>query len=233
MAVQARKSFFRGVNEYVPAMSYSCDLVHSQPTAFSLGKPAAAAISAITANAGAANALATFAVAFEMDSPYGRGIRIDLSGVPGNAPVIRVIGEDYLGQPLAKDYTGSAAATTTTASGVAAFKRITAIRVTVASTNAVNIQVGTTGVLGLPYKSNVAWAKEGNPPVFIDPAGIFAKRVLPVLTDPQTLATGDPRGTYAPTTLDGAAEPIVGLEGDSSVNAAGNGGLHGIRHFMP
>jgi hypothetical protein len=155
MVAQSRKALSRGVNCYVPGMAYASDLVHSQPTAFSLGKPAAAAISALSANVGAANALATFAVNFELDSTYGRGIRIDLSGVPGNAPVVRVIGEDYLGQPLAKDFTGSAAATTTTASGVAAFKRITAVRVTVASTNAVNIQLGTLGVLGLPYKGNM------------------------------------------------------------------------------
>jgi len=27
-------------------------------------------------------------------------------------------------------------------------------------------------------------------------------------------------------------ETILGLEGDNSVNAAGNGGLHGIKHFF-
>lgn len=55
---------------------------------------------------------------------------------------------------------------------------------------------------------------------------------VPVDTDPQTVATGDPRGTYESlATLDGAKEIIVGLMGDPSVNASGNGGLYGIAHL--
>lgn len=53
---------------------------------------------------------------------------------------------------------------------------------------------------------------------------------LPDLTDPQTTALADPRGTYeALQTYDGS-QIIVGLSGDNAVNAAGNGGLQGIRH---
>jgi hypothetical protein len=74
-------------------------------------------------------------------------------------------------------------------------------------------------------------------------AGAFADRiglvltptqfVHPVLTDPQTLTTGDPRGTYeALMVYDDTAEIIVGLRGDNSVNSDGNGGLHGIRHVV-
>lgn len=55
---------------------------------------------------------------------------------------------------------------------------------------------------------------------------------LPVTTDPQTLTTGDPRGTYeANLTYDGS-EIIVGMVSDPSYNATGNGGLHGIRHVI-
>lgn len=54
---------------------------------------------------------------------------------------------------------------------------------------------------------------------------------LPDLTDPQTNVTGDPRGTYEPLTVPGGFEIIVGLSGDPTVNASGNGGLHGLRHF--
>jgi hypothetical protein len=149
--------------------------------------------------------------------------------------VIRVKGEDYLGQPITKDFTGAAAATTTTASGVVMWKRILSVQPTVVASNAVNIQIGTTGLLGIPYKCNIAWAKEGSPPALIDPGTIFAKRVatggFPDLTDPATLATNDPRGSYSPTTLNGVNECILGLEGDNFVNASNNGGLHGIRHF--
>lgn len=231
MVSRTRTSLFKGVNNYVPGMAYSADLMVGAPKAFSLGKPAAAAISALTANAGAANALTTYFLNFELDSTFGRGIRVDYSGVPGTNAVVRLMGEDYLGQPMSRDFTGASAATTTT-SPVVFFKRITAARMTVVASNAVNIQIGTTGALGLPYKANIAWAKEGNPPVIIDPAGIFAKRSLPSLVDPQTIAAIDPRGGYSPTTLDGVMETILGLEGDPFVNAAGNGGLHGIRHLF-
>jgi hypothetical protein len=233
MVARTRTALFKGVNCYVPAMSYAVDMIHGQPAPFSLGKPAASAISAISANAGSASALATIALAFEMDANFGRGLRIDLSGVPGNAPIIRLYGEDYLGQPISKDFTGSAAATTTTAGGLIMFKRVTGYRVvTAASNGGVNVQIGTLGTLGLPYKSNIAWAKEGNPPALIDPAGIFAKRALADQTDPQSLVTNDPRGSYAPTTLNGVNECILGLEGDNSVNASGNGGLHGLRSLF-
>lgn len=56
---------------------------------------------------------------------------------------------------------------------------------------------------------------------------------LPDLTDPQTVTTADPRGTYEPIiTPDGVKEIIVGLVGDPYVNAAGNGGLLGIKHVV-
>lgn len=54
--------------------------------------------------------------------------------------------------------------------------------------------------------------------------------LLPDTTDPATASTGDPRGTYLPAaTPNGAIEFIVGYVADSSVNAAGNGGLYGIQ----
>jgi hypothetical protein len=234
MVAQRARAFHQGINCYVPAMAYACDLVHGQPTAFSLGTPAASGVTAISANAGLANQAnnTVIPVNFVLDSPYGRGIRLDFSGVPGTNAVVEVQGTDYLGEPIARRFTGSAAATTTTAGGLLAWFRITALKIITTASNAVNITLGTLGTLGLPYKCNVAWAKEGTPPVMIDPAGIFAKWVRGVLTDPASLTTGDPRGTYAPTTLDGVAETILGLEGDNSVNAAGNGGLHGIRQFF-
>jgi hypothetical protein len=212
-------------------MAYSADLMVGAPKAFSLGKPATAAASAISANAGAANATTTYILNFEMDSPFGRGIRVDFSGVPGTNAVVRLIGEDYLGQPISRDYTGAAAATTTTPGGVIFWKRITAARMTVVASNAVNIQIGTTVVLGLPYKGNIAWQKEGNPPALT--AVVLANRSLPDLTSPATITSNDPRGglttTLAP---DGLREFIIGFEGDPFVDAAGNGGLHGIRQFF-
>ena len=56
---------------------------------------------------------------------------------------------------------------------------------------------------------------------------------VPDITDAATVNTGDPRGTYESlSTLDDALEIIVGMNGDSAINAAGNGGLHGILHYF-
>lgn len=73
-------------------------------------------------------------------------------------------------------------------------------------------------------------------------AGAFADRIgleitptqfsHPVVTDPQTTTTGDPRGTYEPLLTPDGSEIIVGLVGDPAFNASGNGGLHGIRHVV-
>jgi hypothetical protein len=232
MVARARTALFRGVNMYVPGMQYASDMQIGAPGVFSLGTPAVEAASALSAAAGLANALVTYPLNFELDSRYGRGVRVDFSGVPGTNAVIRLLGEDYLGQPITKDFTGAAAATTTTASGVVAWKRITAARVTLVASNAVQIQIGTLKPLGLPYKSEVMWSRENNVPLLTAAAQAGAVWTLPVLTDPATLATGDPRGTYTPVaTLNGVLEIIVALDGDNSVNAANNGGLHGIRHF--
>lgn len=52
-------------------------------------------------------------------------------------------------------------------------------------------------------------------------------------SDPQTLTTDDPRGTYESLmTPDGASQIIVGLLGDNFVNSSNNGGLHGIKHVI-
>jgi hypothetical protein len=55
----------------------------------------------------------------------------------------------------------------------------------------------------------------------------------PVLTDPQTATTGDPRGTYAPNvTLNGSTEVEIYAIADRGVNSDGNGGLLGIKHHF-
>lgn len=50
-------------------------------------------------------------------------------------------------------------------------------------------------------------------------------------TDPQTVSTGDPRGTYESLLVFDGSEIIVGLRGDPSVNSDGNGGLYGVAHL--
>lgn len=348
MPSRERIFFPVGVNMYVPGMSYASDFHVGEPTPYSLGTPAAVsanAIAAATAMNAAPGTQVTLTTAFTMDSPYGRTLRLTPSGDPGAVGgTIDVFGTDYLGQPMAERFSG-ANGSTAIVYGQKAFRRVTHTINRVASTNATTWAIGTGWRMGLPYKGDVAWAKEAGvlvnvwkrdfilwlqraaakavaggsdfltspSPGFIktlygvpaggggatDPvitvklatvavvgltvtidtsdtagltvsdvpttpgysannrfrtnglievvagaaAGAFADQVgveitptqvtPPVLTDPQTLLIGDPRGTYEPLmTPDGASELVVGLVGDPFVNAAGNGGLYGIKHVI-
>jgi hypothetical protein len=124
------------------------------------------------------------------------------------------------------------AAVATAAVGKKSFYRVIALRDCLTG-GAINVNIGTTGNnLGLPFKGSIEWAKEGNPAVLINPSTLFTAWVAPDLTDPATATTGDPRGQFTATAaLDGAKEFIIGLRADNSINAANNGGLHGIRQF--
>lgn len=340
-----RLAFHAGISNYVPAMQYASEMVHSQPTAFSLGSPAVSSDTAVTASV-AANAAANTVVSqsYTSDARYGRNLILTVSGNPGNSNVIEVQGVDYLGQPMCERFTGASGATAILY-GKKAFYKVNATKVITPSSNAVTYKVGTGSRLGLPFKGDVAWAKEGgvlidvrkrdivlssqrssadavagNSTWFRSPCAGFIKNVfgfpngggstndpvvtvklggvaitgltvtidssdvtgayvtdepttpgysannrlvagtmievvaaaaasakgdtvgvtitpthvsLPDLTDPATTTTGDPRGSYESiSTLDGATEIIVGLIGDNAVNASGNGGLHGIKHYF-
>jgi hypothetical protein len=234
MAARDRKFFQQGVNMYVKAMQYSSDMLGLEPQAFSLGTPALANPTkygtGIVGNAGAGTivALATVGIA---DSTYGRTITYTPSGVPGNANIVEILGQDYLGQPMTERITGSAAASTLI-SGKKAFYRVLSTRVVTAATNAITFSIGTGAGLGLPYKGLVTFAHEAGAlvlPVSITSPAVFT---VPDLTDPATATTGDPRGTYQSImAMDGVSRIDVEMFGDSSVNAAGNGGFYGIQQF--
>jgi hypothetical protein len=157
-----------GLNMYVPAMNYASALVHGQPTVFSLGTPAAKSANNIAA-ATAANAVAGTIVSgltYVADSPYGRSVRLTLSGDPGNAVSIDLFGADYLGQPMVERFTG-ASGSTAILYGKKAFYRVLSSKVVTAATNAVTWAIGTGDRLGLPYKGDVEWAKEAGIPQLI------------------------------------------------------------------
>jgi hypothetical protein len=119
------------------------------------------------------------------------------------------------------------------ATGKKAFYRVLGMTIVGGSTVAAALTIVRGALLGLPFKGTVEWAREGNPPPpLIDPGTVFAKCVLPDVTDPATAVTGDTRGTYTPTaTPDGIKEFVINLRPDASINSANNGGLHGIRQF--
>jgi len=336
----------KGVNCYVPKMQYA-SLLHRGPTEFSLGTPSAvsatAVKSAVVANA-TATTLTDISYTFTAaEGTFGRTLRITPSADPGaTGGTFDIFGEDWLGQPMVERFSGTNGSVAILY-GKKAFKRVNYAAIVTASTNAINWQVGTGYRLGLPFKGDLNWAKEGGVlvplykrsfeilfpfsdaditaggsilyrapcPGYVDTlygipsgsgsttnaaatveietvavtgltvtadqdtqtlvsdtpttAGYNANNrfrpgdrievvqaattsagqtsyslviqptqfTLPVLTDPQTTTTGDPRGTYESiATFDGSTEIIVGLVGDPSYNSSGNGGLHGIKHVV-
>ena len=227
---QDRQAFAPGVNCYVPAMQYGASVIGLGPTLFDLGVPATAgAIATLISAQGTVGPISYLATPLTIDARYGRTISVTPSGVPGNANAVDLIGYDYLGQPLAERFTGAAAATTPLV-GVTAWKYIVGTRLNVAATNAITFSISVGNSLGLPYKGRIVAATEGTTEMTY--AQINTNTVAAVLTDPQTATTGDPRGLYTPTTApNGVLRYKLSMNGDPSVNAAGNGGLHGIRQF--
>lgn len=226
-----RKFFQIGVNEYVPGMQYGAAPIHGAPARFDLGIPATAAAAAVvgaTSAQGALNVITYFATPFVVDGTYGRTLTYTPSGVPGTNNLTEICGYDYIGQPMVERITGASAASALIA-GLKCFKYVVGTRLILAASNAITFTLGTGLTLGIPYKGKIYGIKEGATELTF--AQIATASVAPVLTDPATALTGEPRGSYLPLTApNGVLQYELSMNGDPSVNAAGNGGLLGIRH---
>lgn len=228
----------RKVNRYVPSMQYASDVVHEGPTEVMFG-PVAVASATNIINAQSIAGGVTFlygnptatgllientdpatSTEFPQGPGFGRCLQIVLSGA--GTPTVTVHGRDYHGQPMTEVFTGNG---TNAVVGVKAFKWIDSI---VATAAAVNLSVGTTDKLGLPFAVQNIISEQ------LDGARVatLGTLVTAVLTDPQTSTTADPRGTYDPqSTLNGTAYLSAHFLPYNRLNASGNGGLHGIRHY--
>lgn len=228
--LQDRRFFQIGVNNYVPACQYAASVIGLGPSKFDLGTPAASgAIATLISAQGAVGPVTYLATPIILDAVYGRTLTVTPSGVPGNANTFDVCGYDYLGQPLSERFTGSAAAATPLV-GLCAFRVIIGTKIGLGATNAVTNSIGTGVSLGIPYKGRIIAATEGTTEMTY--AQINTNKIEAVLTDPATVLTGDPRGLYTPTSApNGVLRYWLVMNGDPAVNAAGNGGLHGIKQF--
>lgn len=226
--------FQNGINYYVPKMQASPGVGDDGLYSVSLGAPAVAAANSVitTANGAITNAAKVFSAAilaavlpYTVDAVYGRNVTVQ-GGTAGDNAVLVVRGVDYLGQPTAEQLTLAGVASVV---GNKAFKRIDTISVAAGNANANStIQVGLGTKLGLPFKTNVVIGEYNGDAVAA--AGTLA---TPVVTDPATLITGDPRGTYiASTALNGANVISITARSSKTTNANDNGGLHGIRQFF-
>jgi hypothetical protein len=164
-----------------------------------------------------------------MDARYGRTITVTPSADPGAATlVVEVVGYDYVGQPMVERITLPNGASALVA-GLKAFYYVIGTRVITLATNTVTFSVGSGLRLGLPYKGRIINARENTTDLTY--AQINTAHNAPILTDPQTATTGDPRGTYTRLTAPDGTLTELQMAGDPWVNSSNNGGLLGIRHL--
>lgn len=210
----------RRYSSYVPACAYAADVIHGAAYSVDFLTPIAAVAAGILSAQSIATAGSTQTfVSDTADAPFGRNVTVVASGAATSN--VTVIGKDYLGQYMSESFTLNG---TTPVVGNKAFKWVDSV--TFGATGATTINVGFGSKLGLPYRmSNVMEETANGAEATI---GTF---VAGVLTDPQTTTTGDPRGTYTPsTTLNGSNRILARFLPYNILNANGNGGLHGIAH---
>lgn len=223
MAVQLPQYLPRHINRYVPAMGYDSLVKEHSPIRVDFGTPAAASAAAVLASTAADAILVSTPLITEIDARYGRCLTATGSAGADTLSVT-IVGRDYLGQPMKETIVAGDGVAT---AGVKAFKWIESITNTVDATE--TFTVGTSDKLGLPYKMMKVISEELDDVI----VGTLGTLVTPSLVDPQTAVTTDPRGTYDPqSTLTGSAKLTGHFLFSDFVNAAGNGGLHGLKHFF-
>lgn len=209
----------RRYNSYVPACGYAADVIHGAAYEVDFLTPIAAAAAGILSAQSIATAVDTTTfVSDTADAPFGRNVTVVASGAATSN--VTVYGRDYLGQGMTESFTLNGA---TPVVGLKAFKWID--RITAAVTAGTTINVGFGSKLGLPYRMSQALSESGN-----GASASVGTFVAGVLTDPQTSTSGDPRGTYVPTTtLNGSNRILATFMPHNVLNANGNGGLYGIQ----
>lgn len=234
-------SYARRINYYVPAMTMDASIQNGGIYVTSLGSPVVADTDGLVdgLNIGAdgqyalVNGLAVGAtvsgtaaggvigaIGVTADARFGRNVT--LTGVT-NPCDFKIEGYDYLGQPMYE----TIAAAATSAAGKKAFYRVT--KITATDGGDADCDVGWGDVLGLPFATKAVLATTLGGTL----ESTAATLVGAVLTDPQTATTGDPRGTVDLNSACNGTEIVVVAVSFSYINASGNGGLHGIRHYYP
>ena len=232
------------INQYVPGMKYASDVGPHGVYQVNFGTPPLAEsnviIAAASADTGGATTLAgSFATGNGSNAkgeilgcPWGRTISF-FGSTAAATGAVAIIGRDYLGQPTT--FEGDLNGTTTVDSG-RAFQWIDSVSIQgVINTTGNTFTVGTGIHLGLPYKTIAVLTEEASGvPANANMAVFSSGLTAPVLTDPMTASSGDPRGTYNPfTTLDGSVGVTATFIASNAtiVDASGNnnGGLHGIK----
>ena len=189
MAVQVAIPGMRRINNRVEACCYAADVgVDGLTTVDIPAPPAALATGILNAQSIAAAGTSSPVVGFNPSvmGRYGRNLTVVASGAATSN--VTVYGFDYLGQALKESFTLTGA---TPVVGKKMFADI--VSVTYGLTAATTINVGYGAVLGVPYKVLGTQIINELTSDVTPTAGALVAGV-----SPQTLTSGDPRGTYTP-----------------------------------
>jgi hypothetical protein len=212
--------FPRRINQYVPAMQYSADVNYNGETRVNFGAPAAANATAVATGVSINTAgQSDLSAVNQLADPFGRNITVVASGAASGT--FTVNGWDYLGQPVAEQFTLNGS---TPVVGNKCFKAFNYAAFQAAA--GVTVNIGTGVKLGLPFKALRCAYEIAN-----GVAAAAGTLQAPSLIDPATLTTSDPRGAYTPTTTLNGANIISGIFNMANdVNTTNHGGLHGLQH---
>ncbi len=211
------------INQYVPNMTYSADVVMEGPVYVDLGAlPALDVNGILLANdMTVAGEVSVFESVFSsaVMGPYGRCLTIDADGATTSE--ISIFGRDYLGQPMVEtaDLNG-----VTQVELTKAFKFIDKITWEAVAQDLI---VGWNDVIGLPYNTRAIAHEllDASGAGFVV-AGTDGTFVAGVETDPATALLGDVRGTITPNDIpDGTSRYAVYCIVDRS-------NLHGVAQFF-
>jgi hypothetical protein len=147
---------------------------------------------------------------------WGRGLTVVASGAA--TTTVTITGRDYLNQRAVETLTLNG---TTAVNGVKAFRYVD--RIDWAATASTTINVGTTDVMGLPFKGKAMFNEVKNGAAAAN-AGTFVAGLANATA--ATATNADTRGTYLPVTVvpDGTNTFEVRYIAD-------NTNMHGNRHF--
>lgn len=249
----ARDFFPQGINQYVPAMQFTSELIAGGLVHVSLGTPTGADDDGIHADIDADGTLGivyssdfvagTGGIGYETDAKYGQTVVVSPSADPGaTGCVIDVVGEDYLGQPLIERLTIANTQTTDTES-VKAFKRVLSYNLITAATDAITVDLGWGTKLGVPYKiGQIIGGDEGG--VLTVPTGLIRGAATAVTVSGANAASftspidgyvvgAEAEVTTAVTTAVAVMDAVIGGSGaaaaDFNIPVAAAGFLAGVR----
>lgn len=145
-----------------------------------------------------------------------RAVNVDSSNAGDTTQTVTITGTDYWGQAQTETIAMNG---TTAVAGKKAFKTVTAVAVSAALAG--NLTVGSTDVIGLPYRVTDAGyiLRSGWAGALADDAGTF---VAADTTSPATATTGDVRGTYTPSSAANGSRRLVLALGLTALQAGPN-----------